>query len=137
MDVARYSMKPFIASHSNCRELTAHPRNLTDEMIRILSEKGGVAGLNFCPDFVVPRGAQPDSTVGYLASHVLYMLKVGGEDCIALGTDFDGVGGHLEISHPTQMERLFDALHKKGLTQRQLDKFASGNVLRVMRECII
>lgn len=137
MDVARYSTKPFIASHSNCRELTAHPRNLTDEMIRILSEKGGVAGLNFCPDFVVPRGAQPDSTVGYLASHVLYMLKVGGEDCIALGTDFDGVGGHLEISHPTQMERLFDALHKKGLTQRQLDKFASGNVLRVMKECII
>ena len=137
MDVARYSTKPFIASHSNCRELTVHPRNLTDEMIRILSEKGGVAGLNFCPDFVVPRGAQPDSTVGYLASHVLYMLKVGGEDCIALGTDFDGVGGHLEISHPTQMERLFDALHKKGLTQRQLDKFASGNVLRVMKECVI
>ena len=68
---------------------------------------------------------------------MLYMLKVGGEDCIALGTDFDGVSGHLEISHPTQMERLLDAKHKKRLTQRQLDKFASGNVLRVMKECII
>ena len=64
------------------------------------------------------------------------MLQVGGEDCIAMGTDFDGVGGHLEISHPTQMDQLFDLLAKKGMTSRQLDKFANGNVLRVMKECI-
>ena len=51
-DVAESSRKPFIASHSNAREVTAHPRNLTDEMIRTISLKGGVIGLNFCPRFL-------------------------------------------------------------------------------------
>lgn len=136
MDVARYSKKPFIATHSNCRALTPHTRNLTDEMIRILAEKGGVSGLNFGPDFVTPPGAETDSKVEYLADHVWHMLQIGGEDCVAMGTDFDGVGGHLEISHPTQMYQLFDALAEKGMTAAQLDKFANGNVLRVMKECI-
>ncbi len=136
MDVAKYSTKPFIASHSNCRALTPHTRNLTDEMIRILANKGGVSGLNFCPDFVTPPETETDSKAEYLANHVWHMLQVGGEDCIAMGTDFDGVGGHLEISHPTQMDQLFDLLAKKGMTPRQLDKFANGNVLRVMKECI-
>ena len=136
MDVAQYSTKPFIATHSNCRALTPHPRNLTDEMIRLLSQKGGVAGLNFCPEFVTPVGVEPDSKVEYLVNHVWYMLQTGGEDCIAMGTDFDGIGGPLEISNPTQMQRLFDALSRKGMTQRQLDKFANGNVLRVMKDCI-
>ena len=135
-DVAKYSKKPFIASHSNCRALTDHTRNLTDEMIRILADKGGVSGLNFGPDFVKPQGMEPDSRAEYLADHVLHFIKTGGEDCVGLGTDFDGVGGHLEISRPTQMELLFDTLHKKGLTERQLEKFASGNVLRVMKESI-
>lgn len=135
-DVARYATKPFIASHSNCRALTPHTRNLTDDMIRTLAEKGGVSGINLGPDFLAPAGAEPDSKVEYLAAHVLHFLKVGGEDCVGFGTDFDGVGGHLEISHPNDMERLFDVLHKKGMTERQLDKFASGNVLRVMKECI-
>ena len=136
MDVAQYSTKPFIATHSNCRALTPHPRNLTDEMICLLSQKGGVAGLNFCPEFVTPVGVEPDSKVEYLVNHVWHMLQTGGEDCIAMGTDFDGIGGPLEISHPTQMQRLFDALSRKGMTQRQLDKFANGNVLRVMKDCI-
>ena len=136
MDVARYSKKPFIATHSNCRALTPHTRNLTDEMIRILAEKGGVSGLNFGPDFVTPSGEETDSKVEYLADHVWHMLQIGGEDCVAMGTDFDGVGGHLEISHPTQMYQLFDALAEKGMTATQLDKFANGNVLRVMKECI-
>lgn len=135
-DVARYTKKPFIASHSNCRALTNHSRNLTDEMIRILAEKGGVAGLNFSPDFVRPDGTKDETTAEYLSEHVLHLIKVGGEDCVGLGTDFDGIGGPLEIGHPTQMDLLFDMLHRKGLTARQLDKFASGNVLRVMKECI-
>ena len=46
-DVVRYSTKPFVASHSNARVLCSHPRNLTDEMIKALAEKGGVAGVNF------------------------------------------------------------------------------------------
>ena len=133
-DVARISRKPFAATHSNCRALTPHPRNLTDEMIRLLAEKGGVSGLNFAPEFVSPDMTAKESTVENLAAHVLHFMKVGGEDCVGLGTDFDGIGGSLEIGHPTRMYLLFDLLQKKGVTGRQLDKLASGNVLRVIRE---
>lgn len=135
-DVAKYSKKPFLATHSNCRELTDHPRNLTDEMIRILADKGGVSGLNFYPGFVSPNGAESVCRVEYLADHVMHFIKVGGEDCVGFGTDFDGIDGDIEIAKPTQMELLFDELHKRGLTERQLEKFASKNVLRVIKECI-
>ena len=133
-DVARLSTRPFIASHSNCRAINPHPRNLTDDMIRCIAGAGGVAGLNFYPVFVSPDGEE--ETAEYLAAHVLHMMKVGGEDVIAIGTDFDGGDGKMEIRRPAQMELLFDVLKKKGLTARQLDKLASGNVLRVMEECI-
>lgn len=133
-DVVKYSKKPFIASHSNSRSLTDHPRNLTDEMIRILAENGGVAGLNLCPDFVNPKGTKPESKVEYLVEHVLHFLNVGGEECIGIGTDFDGIEGPLEVGNPMEMEKLFEALHQRGVTQRQLEKIASGNVMRVIKE---
>lgn len=135
-DVAEISKKPFAATHSNCRALTPHPRNLTDEMIRLLAEKGGVSGLNFGPEFVSEEINGRESTVENLAAHVLHFIQVGGEDCVGLGTDFDGVGGQLEIGHPAQMYLLFDMLKKKGLTERQLEKLAGGNVLRVIRDAM-
>ena len=129
-DVAALSGKPFIASHSNCRAVRPHPRNLTDEMIRLLAEAGGVAGLNLAPGFVAPDGES--ETAEYLADHVLHMMNVGGEDVIAIGADFDGTGGKMQISRPPQMQLLFDELRRRGMTQRQLDKLASENVLRVL-----
>ena len=64
----------------------------------------------------------------------MHMLKVGGEDLPALGTDFDGIGGDLAVGQPTEMVRLFEALEQAGMTQRQLEKFARDNVLRVLEE---
>lgn len=135
-DVAKLSRKPFIASHSNCRALTPHQRNLSDNMIKVLAEHGGVSGINFCPSFISPNVESMKSRIEDLAAHVLYFIKVGGEDCVGIGTDFDGIEGELEIAHPTQMSFLFDALEKQGVTPRQLDKLASGNVLRVIKEAM-
>lgn len=138
-DVVKLSRKPFIASHSNCRALTPHPRNMTDDMIRTLAEHGGIAGINFCPEFVsraCSNKRDKVSRIEDLSAHVLHFIKIGGEDCVGIGTDFDGIWGELEIEHPTQMSLLFDALEKKGVTPRQLDKLASGNVLRVIKEAV-
>lgn len=132
-DVADLSRRPFLASHSNCRAVTPHPRNMTDDMIRRLAACGGVAGVNFCPEFVSSRGDHT-SRVEDLAAHVLHFIRIGGEECVGIGTDFDGIEGILEIAHPTQMNLLFEYLEKKGVTPRQLDKIASGNVLRVIKE---
>jgi membrane dipeptidase len=135
-DVAHISKKPFVATHSNCRSLCRHQRNLTDDMIRTLASAGGAAGLNFCPQFINDDANCTHSDVNGLVRHVVHMLNVGGEDFPALGTDFDGIEGTFDISHPEQMHLLFEALEKAGLTQRQIEKFAYGNVLRVLKDTI-
>lgn len=134
-DVVDITKKPFIATHSNCRSLSAHTRNLTDDMMKALANKGGCSGLNFGSEFLNADITCTDTKIEDLASHVLYMVKVAGEDFPAFGTDFDGIGGTFEIGHPTEMDKLFSTLEKKGMTASQLEKFAYKNVLRVMKEC--
>lgn len=135
-DVSRISRKPFAATHSNCRALAPHTRNLTDEMIRALAQSGGVAGLNFFPPFLSADPGQTRSRVEDMCRHVLHMLRGGGEDCVALGSDFDGIHGELEIGSPEAVPGLFEALRRAGLSPRQLEKFAYGNVLRVLRDAL-
>ena len=131
-DVKQISKKPFVATHSNARSITDHPRNLTDEMIRALAESGGVSGLNFCLSFL-----GEDRERNHLEDHLRHLnhlKKVGGEDVVAIGSDFDGVGGKLVIDEPGKMALLFEALEKDGWSQRQIEKLAYGNILRVLRE---
>ena len=134
-DIIELSKKPVSATHSNCRALCGHRRNLTDEMIRALANKGGVSGLNFCPDFLTEDGLQL-CRIEDLCRHVLHFIAVGGEDCVGLGTDFDGISGTFEVGQPSEMYMLFDALGKKGLSERQIEKFAYGNVLRLMSDVL-
>ncbi|MBQ9140450.1 MAG: dipeptidase [Lachnospiraceae bacterium] len=131
-DVAALSDKPFVASHSNCRALAPHTRNLSDDMIILLAERGGVAGVNLYPPFV--EGGEVSDYMEALVSHVLHFIKVGGEECVGIGTDFDGMEEAPMIDCPAKLELLFEALLKRGVTYRQLDKFLRGNVLRVVRE---
>lgn len=136
-DVAERSAKPFVASHSNCRALSPHPRNLTDGMIRALAEHGGVAGINFGPEFLHGDYTRKDSTVEALLAHIRHMTQMGGEGCVALGTDFDGIVGQFEVGGPDQMERLFDTLRKGGFTGQQIEKFAYGNAERVIQDVLV
>ncbi|MDO4332275.1 MAG: dipeptidase [Eubacteriales bacterium] len=135
-DVAKISKKPFVASHSNCRSLCPHQRNLTDDMIRVLAQKGGVAGLNIAGHFLNRDITDDHGRIESMVEHVLYMTKLGGEDFVAIGTDFDGVGGQLDIDEPGKLELLFEALKKAGFSERQLDKLAWGNAMRVIREAL-
>lgn len=120
-----------IATHSDSRSLVNHPRNLTDEMIRIIADRGGVVGLNFCPEFLCDDG-QSISRISDMVRHVMHMRNVGGDEVIALGTDFDGIEGKLEISRTEELPRLFDALSDEGLPSSSIDRFRSGNALRIL-----
>lgn len=133
-DVAELSKKPFVASHSNCRALSPATRNLTDEMIRILAEKGGVAGINFAPAFLNADVKDSVSRVERMCDHVCHFIDKGGIECVGIGTDFDGIEGQFEIADCTGMHRLFDALHKRGISEDALERIAYGNVARVIRE---
>lgn len=131
-DILRYAKGPVVASHSNCRALCSHPRNLTDEMIHSLAGIGGGAGLNFYGPFL---GTKDASLVEEMTAHILHMIQLGGEDFPMIGTDFDGFDGieRLEVPKAENMERLWEALKKKGVSEFQLDKIWSGNALRILK----
>ena len=133
-DVVRLSKKPFVASHSNCRALSPHRRNLTDEMIRALSDKGGVMGLNFYGPFLNTDITCMESRIPEMLAHLKHMIKVGGEDLPAIGSDFDGMEGVFEISECTGIQRLFEAMERDGFTTGQIEKIAYKNVERVIKE---
>ncbi len=133
-DVLKYSKNPVVASHSNARSLCNHPRNLSDEMIKALAYKGGIAGINLYPYFINKNGK---ATVKDIANHVWHMYQTGGEDIIAVGTDLDGFDeGELEISHIGEIEKLYEAVKRRGLSERQMEKFWSGNAMRVINEVL-
>ena len=135
-DVAAISKKPFMASHSNCRALSPHRRNLTDDMIKVLADHGGVAGLNFAPIFLSPDAAGKESTLEMMSAHVRHMIDVGGTDIAALGSDFDGIDGNIEVSDSSKMGLLFDKLQKDGLSSEVIEKVAYKNALRVISEAL-
>jgi len=133
-DVAELSKKPFVASHSNCRALSPSTRNLTDDMIRVLACKGGVAGINFEPTFLNMDSNDIHSRVSRMCDHVEHFIMVGGEECVGIGTDFDGIGGEFEISDCTKMNLFFDELHRRKISDRVIEKIAFGNVSRVIKD---
>lgn len=140
-DVMELSKKPVVASHSCARALTPHQRNLTDDMIKAMADKGGVCGINFCPVFVTDedytKGSYVEhSKLGDIVRHVMHLYNVGGSDFVAIGTDFDGIGGKLDIASPLDMDKLFDALLKNGMNAVDVEKIACKNAERLIRETL-
>ena len=124
---------PFIASHSNAREVTAHTRNLPDHLIKLIANKGGVIGLNFAQSFL---GTSPISRIEDIVKHGLYLINKGGEDVVALGTDFDGIPPDTEIADMSQMSRLYDAFKEAGLSVEQCEKLFWKNADRLLKEIL-
>ena len=92
-DVIKFAQKPFLASHSNTRALTNHHRNLTDEQIKKIGDKGGIIGINFYARYIDLKriDEKSESKLSYIFSHIHQMINVGGGEVVAIGADFDGV----------------------------------------------
>lgn len=137
-DVLDCSSKPFVASHSNAREICPCVRNMTDDMIRKLAERGGVMGLNFCADFLtqLTAGVHNPGTIGAIVEHAKHIVNVGGIEVLGLGSDFDGIATHEELPHAGKMHLLYDALKCGGFTEGDLDKILGENVLRVYKDVL-
>lgn len=131
-DVAELCKKPFVASHSNCRSLSPHPRNLTDEMIKTLADHGGIMGLNFCPEFLTSDITNKESRIEDMLRQLRHMVNIGGEDIAAIGTDLDGIDGDLEIGRAEDMPKLFEAMDRAGFSDRLIEKIAWKNAWRVL-----
>lgn len=137
-DVLETTHKPFVASHSDARAVCPCARNMTDDMIRRLGERGGCMGLNFCTDFLelLPEGKENPGTMEAAVRHALHIVKTGGIEVLGLGSDFDGISTNEALPGAQSMERLWDALHREGFTEGQLEKIFWKNVLRVYRDCL-
>lgn len=84
-DLTRFTSAPIVASHSNCRSICDHSRNLTDDQLRAIGETGGAVGLNLYPPFLGEQGG-----FDLLRRHLEHMLRLCGEKHVMLGGDLDG-----------------------------------------------
>ncbi|MCI9569465.1 MAG: membrane dipeptidase [Lachnospiraceae bacterium] len=139
LDVIAHARRPFVASHSNARAVCRHSRNLTDEMIRGIAEKGGVIGINFYPDFLrnqEEQGSPMKVSVTDIARHIRHMIKTGGIECVGLGSDFDGITSSFEMKDASDLPILEESLRKNGFTEEEIEKIFYRNVLRVYKEIL-
>lgn len=135
-DLSQVARRPFIASHSNARSLNDHPRNLTDAQIRRIAEGGGAVGAVFVPTFVALKPIK--SYLEHLVDHIDHIVKVGGLDCAAIGSDFDGyrgVEGHV-LADASEFPKLAEALAGRGYAAGGIEKILSKNWERIIREIL-
>lgn len=132
-DVVKYSKYPFVASHSNARAVQNHQRNLTDEMIKVLSNRGGITGINFCTEFLTEDSV---SKIQDMIKHIKHIKNIGGVDVIALGTDFDGIHSKVEIEDASQMDNLVYALEKEKFSADEIEKICYKNIERVIKDTL-
>lgn len=126
-DVAEHSKAPFVASHSNARSLCGNKRNLTDEMIDIISSRGGLIGLNFFREFLRNDG---DAYMSDIVNHAEYMLSRGCENCLCLGSDFDGCEIALDMTGIESIANLYETFLRLNYSEDLVRNIFSGNAER-------
>ena len=116
-----------LSSHSCCKKLCPHSRNLSDDQLRSLFQAGGYVGVNFYPYFLNADGVADVDTV---CDHVLHMLEMGGEGKIGFGSDFDGIECKPRgLSGPQDVPELLAALRRRGVTEDLIRGIAGENLL--------
>ncbi len=138
-DVCRFATKPFCVSHSNARSLCGRGRNLPDNLIRAISEKGGIIGVNFYGPFLSDTPNGHDIFFSYIkniAQHICHISDIGGIYCIGLGSDFDGIDDNLELENCSKMELLAHELQKCGFHTSEIEQIFHKNVLNFYQELL-
>ncbi len=123
-DVCDSTRKPFIATHSNSRKLCSHRRNLTDGQFGFIRERGGLVGINFVPEFLNNSGkAGPED----ILRHIEHFLSLGGEKCVAIGSDFDGTDLPKGITGIESVENVAELMLRHNYNETLVDSILFDN----------
>ena len=127
-DALDISSKPIVCSHSSARALCDHPRNLTDDQMRALAAKGGVAQTTIYNGFLRQDGK---ACILDVMEHLEHAIQVMGIDHVGLGTDFDGDGGVRGLADASELINFTKQLLRKRYSEEDIQKIWGGNFLRV------
>jgi microsomal dipeptidase-like Zn-dependent dipeptidase/gamma-glutamyl-gamma-aminobutyrate hydrolase PuuD len=130
-DALELSRTPIVCSHSSARALCDHPRNLTDEQMRALARKGGVAQTTLYHGFLKKDG---EATILDAMAHLEHAIDVMGIDHVGLGTDFDGDGGVRGLADASELTNFTRQLLARRFNEQDIQKIWGGNFLRVMEQ---
>ena len=137
-DVLECSTSPVVATHSCCRALADHPRNMTDDMIKALAAKGGVIQINFYPvflqdDYELESQSSVIPSYTRIADNIDHVVELVGIDHVGIGSDFDGIEVAPDgLEDVSKMPVLFDELRRRGYSEDDLAKLASRNFFNVL-----
>lgn len=134
-DVIKRSKAPIVASHSNCYNLCPHPRNLKDEQIKALADKGSVIGITFVPNFLTQEKRR--TNVKDVVKHIDYLVEKVGVDCVGLGSDFDGTDSlPLGLEGVDKIPNITEGLLDRGYKEKGIKKILGENFLRVFKDVV-
>ena len=127
-DIFAKTNLPPMASHSCCKTLCDHCRNLSDDQLRLLIREGGYVGINFYPYFLNVDGK---ATLETVVEHIDYICQMGGEKIVGFGSDFDGIDCcPIGLENPADIPALLNALRKRGYSEATIEDIAGKNLLR-------
>jgi microsomal dipeptidase-like Zn-dependent dipeptidase len=130
-DALELSKTPIVCSHSSARALCDHPRNLTDDQMRALAQKGGVCQITLYNGFLKKDG---QATILDAMAHLEHAISVMGIDHVGLGTDFDGDGGICGLANASELMNFTRELLARRFSEADIQKIWGGNFLRVMQQ---
>lgn len=130
-DALAISKTPIVCSHSNCKALCNHPRNLTDDQLRALAKSGGVAHTTFYPGFLKESG---EADIRDAVKHLEHAIDIMGIDHVGIGTDFDGDGGVPGCNDSSELINFTIHLLRRRYSEEDIRKIWGGNWLRLLEE---
>ncbi len=128
-DALDISQTPIVCSHSNCRALCDHPRNLTDDQLRALAQRGGLCHITLYGGFLRASG---EATVMDALNHLEHAIELMGIDHVGLGTDFDGDGGVRGLADASELINFTLHLMRRKYSERDIERIWGGNWIRLM-----
>lgn len=139
-DCIELSKAPVIATHSSCRALCGHRRNLTDDMLKALGEKDGYVGINFYPYFLSDRYDEKKPWrpgVKEIVDHIDRAVKFAGIDHVGIGSDFDGIEVTPEgVENISQIGVVLAEMRRRGYSEQDILKVSGQNLLDVMSRIV-